>query len=120
MDREQEIRSIIDPLLDELSAIQEEKKRKEELSLLGKCFKFHNSYHSLETDSDPWWVYRKITGFNDGSLSSTSFQIDPEGNVDVRFDERLFSITPKWQEISEAEYQSAWADFLYVLYRIKP
>ena len=114
MDRKQEIREQIKPLLDELNLLEREEKERETKGLIGRCFKYHNSYSCPKSDADKWWIYRRITGVDGGSLHSTSFQIDIDGKIEIEVTDTFNSVTG-WQEVSESEYQNAWADILHAV-----
>lgn len=59
--------------------------RVEENSLLiGKCFKYRNSY-GAGSDIGPWWAYFQVTGVSDlGVPLAWSFQQIPGGDVEIR------------------------------------
>ncbi len=117
MDRKQEIREQMKPLLDELNSLEREEKERETKGLIGRCFKRHNSYSYPKSDADKWWIYRRITGVDGSSLHATSFQVDINGKIEIEVTDAFNSVTG-WQEISESEYQSAWADTLHAANRI--
>lgn len=114
MDRKNEIRAQIKPLLDELNRLEREEKQHETKGLIGRCFKYHNSYSCPKSDDDKWWIYQRITGVDSGRLHATSFQIDINGKIEIEASD-IFNSVSGWQEISESEYQNAWAVTLHAV-----
>ena len=111
MNRKQEIQNQIKPLIDELDAIHREEKEQELTTLVGRFFKYHNSYSCPESDDDRWWIYRKVTGVDGGRITATSFQTDVDGKVEIEKIAAFPSVTG-WDEISESEYKNAWSELV--------
>jgi hypothetical protein len=84
-----------------------EMQRKEKIArnneLIGKCYKYRNSYGS---DTE-WWLYSRVVSVDeDGYMLANSFQDDGEGRLEVR---RSASFMPLGGEIeiTEVEYLEA-------------
>ena len=94
---------------------QEAKERdRKNAKLVGRCFKYRNCYSCPEKESDYWWLYRKITRVEDGSLRAFEFQIDSRGEFEVRPDKfvGLGDNGSGWTEIRGDEFSAAWEDFM--------
>lgn len=80
----------------------------ERVKLIGKCFKYANSYGN---GSDQWWLYTKVTGVSDnGDMAGISFQDDGNGRLTV--ETKYVSPTSLQTPISHDEWTTAFADFL--------
>lgn len=57
------------------------------MRLVGKCFKYRNSYSCPEKPSDYWWLYRHVIGVTtDSNLMVHQFQTDTYGELTVKRD----------------------------------
>lgn len=101
------MRAKIKPLVEELNILERQKKEEENSKLVGKYFKYRNSYSCPESDKDRWWIYRHVISMNDNELSGVTFGTDMYGKVEI---ERgaIPSYLTGWTEIEEAEYLEAW------------
>lgn len=79
----------------------------ENLPLLGKCFKYRNSYGS---GSKGWWLYKKVISVNGNELKAFQFESMADGRLQCCSD---FSYGVEgYTEIPRAEYDKAWEKFL--------
>lgn len=62
----------------------EKKHTAEAKKLIGKCFKFRNSYSCPEGDKDKWWFYRRVIGVADGCTITIEHEVDKDGNLFIR------------------------------------
>ena len=98
---------------DRLNAIIWKQEREDrdaaQAAIVGRCFKYRNSYSCPESDDDRWWLYAKVTHVRDGSVWCFEFQRDSRGHFEVRPSHpssvRDFS---GWTEIDDAELNAAW------------
>ncbi len=83
---------------------------------LGKCFKYQNSYGG---DSKKWWLYARVTAFDEDALSfgTLEFQRSSENIIEIKqythanYDGRNhFGSYSGWIPISESEYRLAKAE----------
>lgn len=76
------------------------------LKLIGKCYKFRNSY----SQSEKWWLYIKIVGIEkDGDLIIHKFQKDNYGRIEIESETTWsdFEGDNDYIPISEKEYKKA-------------
>jgi hypothetical protein len=67
---------------EELRAIEDAEKTKANASLIGKCFKYRNSYSCPESDADYWWLYSKVVSVDGEWAQVLRFQTDRNGRVE--------------------------------------
>lgn len=111
MSRKEELMRLFNDIRAELCEIEREENEAENSALLGRCFKYRNSYSLPQSDDDRWWIYRKVTALDDGMPVFFSFQTDIYGKSEVEKKESFGSVKD-WQEIPESELQDAWGDLL--------
>lgn len=81
---------------------EEQKHLKELQNLVGKHYKFHNSY----SDGQKWWLYAKATELKDDEIVIETIQKDSDGRITI--DKRLTylpSLKGSYIPISEQEYR---------------
>jgi hypothetical protein len=78
-------------------------------ALVGKCFKFRNSYGSGEK----WWLYVRILRLHKDSLTydTVQFQNTSRSNIEIEYRQQWnfqqgnhFSVQNGWEEITFEEY----------------
>jgi hypothetical protein len=106
----------------QLAKIQEQERKEftnkhwpEFQKLIGKCFRYRNSYG---TGKD-WWLYIKVTNINKSSIypvhggspsaryDGFSFQVDYYGNIQIE-KERNGYVHSLGKEITQAEFTKAF------------
>lgn len=104
-----------DALSAQISHIERRERGKTNSLLVGKCFKFLNSYGS----GDKWWLYARITKAGEYWPEAMKFQITSmkEAKVEV---EDTFTGTDGYIEISREEYDAAWQSFLAHVNALSP
>lgn len=111
MSRAKELREQIAPLVAELNEIERQERVEDKLVLIGQCFRYRNSYSCPQSESDKWWMYRKILGVDDdGALMATTFQIDRNGKAEIEYG-NAFNTVSGWERITEAQYKEALDNF---------
>ncbi|KKM59287.1 hypothetical protein LCGC14_1548290 [marine sediment metagenome] len=119
MTREEELNRIIAIAHDELSTIDVKKKLKENTKLIGKCFKYRNSYSAPEEESDYWWLYYKVISVNrHGICMAMRFQTDKHGRIEIE-KERYFVLSDRYIKITEEEFEDAWDNLLLTINFLK-
>lgn len=78
-------------------------------SLVGKCFKYHNSSGSGER----WWLYLKVTAVDEGSLRAFRFQQYSNGEIHIQSNNYIYhgrSLVGDggYIRISSAEFKKEW------------
>lgn len=94
----------------ELNALKAEQADQRNAALVGKCFKYRNSY-SCPGPDDYWWMYAQVLRAKDGSLRALRFQTDRDGKVEVEPD-AYFSCSENYKSITLMEFAEAWAAML--------
>lgn len=123
MTRKQELERLIqsrDAAQVELWEIEKQEAEERNRSLIGKCFKYRNSYSCPQEDKDYWWMYMKVSGVSGTSLRVWRFQTDKYGKVDIEPD-TMFSqemIHIGRHEIPLAEFDAAWREIMERLERL--
>lgn len=93
---------------EKIGEIEDAKRCAENSKKVGRYFKTRNSYSCPEKPSDYWYVYAKVTRMDEsGYLHATQFQIDRNGDVNIRFDQHSYHMLG-WTEIKRAEMLKAW------------
>lgn len=103
-DRKDELRLIINTARAELDAIESKEALATNRALLGKCFKYRNTYGG--DGSESWWMYSVVVAVNGDGITLFNFQRDTSGRVFVE-QERGF-ILGNHEPISFAELKHAW------------
>ena len=67
----------------ELNEIEEKENTKKNLPLVGRCFKFKNSYGS----GDSWWLYSEVLGIEGNYFKYLTFQECSGGKITVELRE---------------------------------
>ena len=114
MNRVEELKGQMVKLRDEIDEIEVAEKVKQNKKLVGKCFRYHNSYGS----GDKWWLYARVTKLTDyGEPIAWNFQIDCHGKIDIQ-PPGLSYVYPGngYQPIGPAEFRRAWAVVLEKLH----
>lgn len=113
MNREEELKAIIEAAQDELYNIREAKTIEKNKAVVGKFFKFR---------CEDWWVYIAVTGVDEsGSLGGWSFQVDFYGRVEIEPTEILRPVPPDGHiEIEPAEFWAAWKSLMDKLATVEP
>ena len=101
--RQFEIRQQIAALQEELNPLEVKERQEKNASVVGRYFKYHNSYGSGED----WWKYLKIVSEGEYWPIGIAFQHTSRDSVEIETDKTVTSIGG-WEEISQAEYENAW------------
>ena len=89
----------------ELKQLEKTKKINRHLKLIGKCYKFHNSYSHNEKKR---WLYMQIVGIDkEGDLITNTFQEDNNGRISIESDIMWSQPDSDYIPISEKEYKKA-------------
>lgn len=99
----------ISKLYDEQRRLEAEQKDERNSSVVGRCFKYHNSRSGLER----WWMYSSVVEVKDGSLVAFSFQTDSDGKTEIEPENRIhsdsFAGCSGYKEITREEFEEQWA-----------
>lgn len=77
--------------------------------LIGKSFRYRNSYSCPEGEKDRWWLYMRVTGVSkDGFLTVFSFQIDKDGQITIEPEKRRMHESNLGEPITLKKFRHAW------------
>jgi uncharacterized protein with NRDE domain len=104
--RLEEINAQMRKLQAERSKLEEAERFERNRDLLGKCFRYRNSYGP----DSRWWLYAKVVKVTkDGTITTFEFQTDSQGKTDVRPKAIHFRcLLDGYMPISTAEFRKQW------------
>ena len=109
MSRKDELQAIIGPAQHELNEIEAKERDEKNALVVGKCYKYRNSYGS----GKKWWLYTKVLRVVDGGLVVHQFQTDSRGQMKATPEADIFHyLSPEYQEIQQMEFSERWSDFV--------
>jgi hypothetical protein len=104
-----DLKILFTQIRDEIWKRDGEESRRQNAKLVGRCFKYRNTYGG--GDEKSWWLYAKITGVTlRGDLEGIQFQDDGEGRLTV--ETKHLSHTTLQVPIEHDEWATAFAEFL--------
>lgn len=95
---------------DELQRRQDAVKTAANRSIVGKRFKYLNSYGSGEK----WWLYRRVLSVTGDRCTAFEFQHTSENIVEIKLEKHGF-LGDGWEEIPEHEYRAAWSRVMSIV-----
>ena len=116
MKTKEQLEAEIAPLNAALRRIRDAETKAESQALIGKHFKYHNSYGSSRPQ---WWLYAKVVKVGRYHPLAFVFQTDCDGKVEIEMDKR-FSASSGYIEIKESEFNTAWRRVQKRIARMKP
>lgn len=120
MNRKDELKSAIEKARSELREIEETENMKASKALVGKFFKYRNSY-SCPKPNEYWWLYTTVTGVTEeGNPLAWNFQKDIYGKVEVESDMFRPSLSSGYTEISAQEFWKAYDSIMFELNARRP
>jgi len=99
-----ELQKKIDPLRKELRKIEDKASLKEKQKLLGRCFKYKDSYGSGEK----WWTYIKVVAVSKDVFTHLKVERRPDGFLSIRLEDDFTYHADYFlheTEIEEEEFQ---------------
>jgi hypothetical protein len=103
--------------LHEAEAIQRDK---DNASLIGKTFKYHNSGGGCDKR---WWYYIKVIRAKDGHLKTFAFQDMPNGQIEIETDHFTMAVPlldGSYIEIPKKEFNAAWRRIVAKVAKLPP
>lgn len=73
-------------------------------ALAGKCFRYRNSYSCPEKPSDYWYIYRRVVGHTDYSVTTFDVQRDSYGLIKI--EPNSDTIFSTWGSVDSAEVKN--------------
>lgn len=107
------------PLRDEIDRIDRAEQERERKKLIGKCFKYRNSYSMPQKDSDYWPIYVKVVGADGYRCRAFTFQTDKDGKIKIE-PQDYFSARDGYKPITAAEFNREWKALKARIAKLKP
>jgi hypothetical protein len=108
----EELRATMEQAHRELQDIEQAENEKRATALVGRAFKYRNSYSLPQSDANYWWMYAIVTGQDGGVPMGLTFQRDKDGLVTIEHDARVRAMWPGresgWTECTHAEARHEW------------
>lgn len=112
----EQLRHTIQRAHERLREIEDAEREDRNATLVGKYFRFRNSYSCPDTADDYWWLYLHITGISEnGWLEYWSFEQDSLGKTIIYSNQSMSRVTSDYQKISASHFWSRWCDILEYL-----
>jgi hypothetical protein len=88
------------------------------IPLIGKCFRYRNSYSCPKDDSERWWLYRRVLRMSaSGRLLVFQFQTDHCGQITIEPGSTVIDHESIGERISLRQFEHAWMVLLTKLTR---
>jgi hypothetical protein len=94
--------------IDELEAAEREKRLR---PYVGRFFRLQNNYSCPPGPEDYWWLYQRIDGVDDFSLTGFQFQRDNASRFSAERTGSIY-VREEWEEITAEQWAAAWWKFL--------
>ena len=114
-DEEAELKQTIQQAHKRLFALKKAECLKQNADVVGKCFRFRNSYSCPKTSADYWWLYIQVVAIDDdGDLVYWSFEQDQFDRVSIVPNHTFPNISDSdsYEEISAEYFWSRWCSIL--------
>jgi hypothetical protein len=109
MNRLDELRKQSYKIQREITELLEAERMENGKHLIGRYFKFINSYSMPQTPEDYWWLYAHVYKQENSNLISYEFEKDSDGKVRINPDKiTLAPVLETWVEITEDEFREAF------------
>jgi hypothetical protein len=111
MKTEEQLEAEIAPLQRQLARLRDAETKKESEAVVGRCYKYRNSYSCPKVPSDYWWLYAKVTKVGDYWPVTFEFQTDKDGRIDIQTRDCSVGIGKEgngYIEIPSKEFNAAW------------
>lgn len=95
---------------EEVWALEQIESEKRNAALVGRCFRYRNSY-SCPEPWEKWWLYVKVTGVRGNYLETFRFQDDLQGHIEIE-SQSWSSPNLVGEEITLEEFQAEWQNLL--------
>lgn len=107
-----ELEAKVRELRGELNELTDARDAAESAALVGKMYRYRNSYSCPEDEADYWQLYTKVLSSNDhGSLSVLNFQTDKDGRAEIEITLGVACSFGYRDEIGADEFNEALAAF---------
>jgi ribosomal protein L35AE/L33A len=103
MKTKEQLEAEIAPLQAALYKLRDAEASKEAQALVGKFFKYRNSYGG---GSPGWWMYAKVTHVKNTSAISFRFQTCEHDKLEIETSRHFLSSS--WTPIKESEFLREW------------
>lgn len=110
---ENELRKIAANVMNKLREVEDKRRIKELRPLIGKCFRYRNSYGHGEN----WWLYIKVIGLKSTWLKVFFFEKTCYEEWKIKYDD-IRSSMEGYEQISTEEFNQAWHECLTELNKL--
>jgi hypothetical protein len=118
--RKLQLQRQIRKLHEELSEIEGAEATKANQRLIGKCYRYRNSFGSSDPKGD-WWLYEKVIRADGNEITTFGFQKDSRGHFEIAPEGcHLSAIIDSYEEISPDDFNNAWEAFSNELEKVQP
>lgn len=111
MKTKQELQQQLNIIRDQLYEIEMEERAIQANALLGKCFRYKNSYSCPQKESDYWYEYFRADRVVDGNIQGLQFSQDSVGTFRLIEKETKPYHIAGWEKITKAEFNSKLRSF---------
>lgn len=93
-----------------LYAAKEREAHKRNLALIGKSFRYRNSYSCPEKPSDYFWLYLRVMSVEGLTINCLTFQTDNRGRVEIDTRHQKYSggLSDGYRPITKGQFDRAW------------
>jgi hypothetical protein len=95
-----------------LGRAQEKRANELNKALIGKCFRYRNSYSCPEKPSDYFWFYVRVLSANGYGVTCHTFQTDKNGRIEIEWSSHRSSyhggLSDGYRPITRAQFDKAW------------
>lgn len=112
MTRKEQLEETINTARAELNKIEDAESYERNSALVGKCYKYRNSYSCPERPQDYWWLYVVVTGLERSSLNLFMFERDINGKIEIKRNHVRSYLAGGYQEIERSELLTAWREIV--------
>lgn len=110
MNNKKRLESQIQKLRDKLGKITDAEQRAAQEKLVGKCYRYRNSYGA--GGKSDWWLYVGIHSLDpENGLRAIHFQKDCDGRFEVETNHYYINVLNGYEEIPTNDFCKAWLEF---------
>ena len=96
-----------------LHRAQEQRAAKLNAAMVGKCFRYKNSYGPKEP-GDYFWFYLRVLSTDGFGVRCHTFQTDNDGRIEIQWNNHRSSyqgaLNGGYEPISQAQFDKAWQE----------
>jgi hypothetical protein len=117
MSRKEELNIIIGTARDELYELELKEKEERNSKILGRYFKYLNSYGGID---NKWWMYYYYKSLDScRDFIADTFQIDNSEKIEIDLNSSQYYYPESMIEITKEEYIAEWNKIISILTNVK-